>query len=129
MRRNGGPRRVQPMAGVRRGSVLHYLDKALNGSGEEGTDAFLLQRFTTHGDEAAFERLVHRHAALIWDVSRTVLRDVHDREDVFQATLLVLARRAASIRKQESVASWLHGVAYRLAVRARCDAARRRVRE
>jgi RNA polymerase sigma factor (sigma-70 family) len=93
------------------------------------SDGQLLERFTAHRDEAAFAALMDRHGPMVLAVCRGVLHDSHDAEDVFQATFLVLVRRADAVRKQESVGSWLHGVAYRLAARARLEAARRRARE
>jgi RNA polymerase sigma factor (sigma-70 family) len=95
----------------------------------EGTDAQLLHAFATHHDEAAFTQIVRRHGPTVLGVCRRVLRHSHDAEDVFQATFLVLARKAGSIRKGEALAGWLHGVSYRIALRARRAAARRRKHE
>jgi RNA polymerase sigma factor (sigma-70 family) len=93
------------------------------------TDRQLLERFARLGDEAAFAHLVRRHGALVLGVARDVLRNPHDADDVFQATWLVLARRARAVRWQESVGGWLCEVAHRLALRARAQSARRRNRE
>jgi len=92
------------------------------------TDGQLLERFA-RGDaagEAAFEALVGRHGAMVARVCRGTLDDDHEAQDAAQATFLILARRAGSIRRRESVASWLFGVAARVSARARVDAARRR---
>jgi RNA polymerase sigma factor (sigma-70 family) len=78
-------------------------------------DEELLQRFVNGRDEAAFAVLVRRHGAMVFSVCRATLRQRQDAEDVCQATFLVLARHATTIRKRTSLASWLHGVAYRLA--------------
>jgi RNA polymerase sigma-70 factor (ECF subfamily) len=77
-------------------------------------------------DDEAFALLVRRHGAMVLAVCRRVLDNEHDAEDAFQATFLVLARQARSIHKQESVGSFLYGVAYRISLRARADAARQR---
>jgi RNA polymerase sigma factor (sigma-70 family) len=95
----------------------------------ELSDSELLDRFTTRHDEEAFELLVQRHGPLVLRVCRRVLQDVHDAEDAFQATFLVLARKAASIRNRASVGGWLYEIAYHLAVQARAGAARRRHHE
>jgi RNA polymerase sigma factor (sigma-70 family) len=92
-------------------------------------DGVLLERFTRNADEAAFNALMLRHGPLVWSVSLRGTRHEQDAEDVYQATFLLLARKACSIRKGGSVSSWLYGVAHRLALRARSDAARQRERE
>ena len=96
------------------------------------SDAELLDRFLgRRGDtaEAAFEALVSRHGPMVLDVCGNVLRNPHDAQDAFQATFLVLASRAGSIRRRDSLASWLLGVARRVALRTRANAARRRTYE
>jgi RNA polymerase sigma factor (sigma-70 family) len=93
------------------------------------SDAELLSRFVASKDADAFTTLMQRHGRMVWSVCRHVLRHDHDAEDAFQAAFLVLARKAGSIRKGTSVASWLHGTAYHIASRARRDAATRRAHE
>ena len=93
------------------------------------TDAELIDQFTRSRDEAselAFTVLVERHGPIVLHVCRRVLSDHGAAEDAFQATFLVLARRAASIAKHESLGSWLYGVAYRVASSSRAASARRR---
>src|SRR5262245_47262666 len=93
------------------GAMLRYI-RQVTGTARDQSDGQLLASFAAHREEAAFAALVQRHGSLVWGVCRHVLRHEHDTEDAFQATFLILARRAGSIRKGESVASWLHGVAY-----------------
>jgi RNA polymerase sigma factor (sigma-70 family) len=93
------------------------------------TDGQLLESFVNGRDEAAFEALVRRHGPMVLGVCRRVLHDPQDSEDAFQATFLVLVRKAPSIAQRELVANWLYGVAYRIALDARATAMRRRARE
>ena len=81
------------------------------------------------GREAAFTALVERHGPMVLSVCREVLGDSHDADDAFQATFLVLLRKSGSVRNVDSVASWLHGVAFRIGRRAKADAIRRIARE
>src|SRR3954447_26099637 len=93
------------------------------------TDRQLLERFGTCGGEAAelaFEGLVERHGPMVLRVCRSVLRDEHEAHDAFQATFLVLLSKAESLWVCDSLAPWLHAVAYRVALCARASAARRR---
>jgi RNA polymerase sigma factor (sigma-70 family) len=89
----------------------------------------ILDRFIVERDEVALAALIARHGSMVLGVCRRILRDEHAIEDAFQATFLVFARRAGTIRGNESVGRWLHGVAYRISVRTRANCAKRRVRE
>ena len=96
------------------------------------TDDQLLERFLARSDkadsEAAFAALVERHGTMVLSVCRRIVREPHDSDDAFQATFLVLARRARSILGRGELAAWLFGIARRVALRARNDASRRRER-
>jgi RNA polymerase sigma factor (sigma-70 family) len=111
-------------------SVVRYLRRVTGGpAAEEPTDGQLLERFIAQRDQAAFALLLERHGAMVLGVCGRVLDDPNDVDDAFQASFLVLVRKASSIRKTESLASWLYGVAQRTAHKARCTAALRRTRE
>jgi RNA polymerase sigma factor (sigma-70 family) len=95
------------------------------------TDGQLLEWFVTgrgagEAAEAGFTALVDRHGPMVLRVCRQILGDTHDAQDAFQATFLILVRKAGSVRKRDSVASWLHGIARRVALRAKFDRSRRR---
>src|SRR5262245_7155703 len=97
--------------------------------GRDITDGQLLDRFLHHRDESAFAALVERHGPMILGVWRRALGNSADAEDAFQATFIVLMRRAESLAGRPVVGDWLHGVARRTALKARTAAARRRARE
>jgi RNA polymerase sigma factor (sigma-70 family) len=110
--------------------VLRFL-RALGPAGpdEEATDGQLLARFVRQRDEAAFVALFRRHGPMVWGVCRRALPDADTAEDAFQATFLVLLRKAGSVGRPESLASWLYAVACRTAARAKALRARRHARE
>jgi RNA polymerase sigma factor (sigma-70 family) len=113
------------MPAAERNAVLRYLRRLVDAPGAGAVaDAELLERFVAVRDEAVFELLLWRHAAMVLDVCQGVLRDAHAAEDAFQATFLVLARKAASIGKGESLGGWLYRVAYRVALKARARGAK-----
>jgi RNA polymerase sigma factor (sigma-70 family) len=95
----------------------------------EWTDGQLLERFVSRGETAALEVLVRRHASMVWGVCRRILPNDHDAEDAFQATFLVLVRKASSVMPRALVGNWLYGVAHQTAVKARATTAKRRARE
>src|SRR4051812_8616806 len=112
------------------GPALDHLRRSLlRDGGPDPTDGELLEDFISRGDAAAFEGLVRRHGPMVLGVCRRILRDHHDAEDAFQATLLVLARKAASVVPREKLGHWLYGVAYRTAMKARATKDKRRGRE
>ncbi len=118
------------MATAQLGTLLRHLHHLAAGRGDEPrTDRQLLDDFIARRDEAAFAALLARHGPMVLRVCRRVLHHEQDAEDAFQAAFLVLARKAASIRKRDSLAEWLHGVAYRTAMEAKRTASRRRQRE
>src|SRR6516165_7795387 len=115
------------------GVVLRQLRTLFNvGAVRELTDGQLLERFATERGEAAelaFAVLVERHGPMVFRVCRGVLTDWHDTEDAFQATFLVLVKKARGLWVSDSLGPWLHQVAVRTASAARLDAARRQRHE
>src|SRR5262249_26967628 len=119
-------RGAKSMPGTNRGAVLRDIDRIFNKGSMTGlAEGQLLREFTTRGDEIAFEALVTRHGPMVLGVCRRLLHDPRDVEDAFQATFLVLLRRAAALHAADPLGPWLHGVAYRVAARIRAQAARR----
>ncbi len=118
------------MASGPRESVHRGLDRVFHQGTVAGlAEGELLRQFVASRDGVAFEALVARHGPLVLGVCRRMLGDHHDAADAFQATFLVLVRKAGSLRNAEQLGPWLHGVAFRVAARARSDSTRRRERE
>ena len=115
----------QPLA-----PVIRYLRKLTAPKGNiDATDAELLARFAAHREEEAFTALVHRYGPMVLAVCRRIVRDAHAAEDAFQATFLVLARKAGSLTQPELLGPWLYGVASRTARKAKIEMARRNSHE
>ena len=106
--------------------LRHLRQAAFRAHTGDLSDGQLLERFLTLREEVAFESLVRRHGPMVLGVCRRVLLNAHDAEDAFQATFMVLVRKAGSIVPRELVGNWLYGVAYRTALKARSIASRRR---
>jgi RNA polymerase sigma factor (sigma-70 family) len=118
------------MAQGHAGLVLRHLRELLDRPPAGDTrDSQLLQDFCARQDQTAFAGLVRRHGPMVLRVCRRVLHHEQDAEDAFQATLLVLARKAEAIRRRECLGAWLYEVAYHVALKARTQAARRREHE
>jgi RNA polymerase sigma factor (sigma-70 family) len=118
------------MADGSRANVLRHLRQLIRArAAQDLTDGELLGQFIARRDEAAFALLVQRHGPMVLGACRRILRDEHHAEDAFQATFLVLVRKAASIRRRQSLGSWLYGVVQRVARKAKARASRRAARE
>jgi RNA polymerase sigma factor (sigma-70 family) len=114
------------MAEAHPNPFLHQLRHLLGNVPEAAlTDGQLLERFLTNRDETAVEVLVRRYGPLVFGVCRRVLHNTHAAEDAFQATFLVLLRKAPALDRSKPLGNWLYTVAYRLALRARANEARR----
>src|SRR6478735_8530779 len=110
-------------------TILQRLRRVALAHDGELSDALLLARFVERRDAAAFEVLVRRHGPMVMGTCRRILRCPHDAEDAFQATFLVLARKADAVSPREMLPNWLHGVAHQTALKAKAVADRRRGRE
>src|SRR5262245_61701258 len=112
------------------GTLLGHVQRIAGADLADGlTDRQLLERFTSRREPAALAALVRRHGRLVLSACRQVLTNEADVEDAFQATFLVLLRKAGTTCWRVSVGSWLFGVAHRIAVRARAETGKRRRRE
>jgi RNA polymerase sigma factor (sigma-70 family) len=118
--------RAQQRVGV----VLHHLDGLIGAcQSSEQSDRQLLECFAANLDDTAFATLVRRHGAMVLSTCRRILGHQQDAEDAFQATFLVLARKAGSVRWQDTVGHWLHQAAYRISLRTKSSTHRRRTHE
>src|SRR5215469_10531090 len=118
------------MATAALGTVLGNLRRSLLRQDEAGlTDGELLECFIARRDESAFEALMRRHGPMVLGVCRRILRNEADAEDAFQATFLVLVRKAGTIRYRGQVSNWLYGVAHNTALKARAMIRKRRIKE
>jgi RNA polymerase sigma factor (sigma-70 family) len=117
------------MATAAQHPVIRYIRRLSVGPADGPSDGELLGRFARQRDGAAFEALVRRHGPAVLGACRRVLRDAHAAEDAFQATFLVLARKAGALERPAALGPWLYGVAVRTALKARAGAARRRQQE
>jgi RNA polymerase sigma factor (sigma-70 family) len=109
----------------RSGRLLRCVHRIAAQVGPGPNDSGLLASFLTGRDPSAFEAMVARHGPMVLRVCQHILGNQHDAEDAFQATFLVLARKAGSVRPAGCLAAWLHGVACRIALGARATARRR----
>src|SRR4051794_30287179 len=108
------------MAGGTTGVIVRQLERLFTTGVVAGlTEGQLLDRFVASNDEAAFEALLSRHGPMVLGVCRRLLRDPNDVDDAFQATFLVLVRKAGTLRRRALLGNWLYGVAYRVAARSR----------
>ncbi len=112
-----------------KGVIQHLRGAMLSRAGVGLPDARLLEDYVDRRDQAAFAAIVQRHGPMVWGVCRRVLGSYHDAEDAFQATFLVLVRRATSITSPELLGNWLYGVAHQTAIKARSTVSRRKGRE
>jgi RNA polymerase sigma factor (sigma-70 family) len=110
-------------------NVIQRLRRVVLRECDDVSDGKLLDRFVATGADDAFATLLHRHAAMVLGVCRRILGNAHDAEDAFQATFLVLIRKAAGLRGRRTVGDWLYGVAYHTALKARAASGKRRVME
>jgi RNA polymerase sigma factor (sigma-70 family) len=118
------------MATVQLSGVIQHLRRAMLVRDTAGlTDQQLLEDYISGRNQAALAALVQRHGPMVWGVCRRVLTNYHDAEDAFQATFLVLVRRATSIASPALLANWLYGVAHQTAIKARATVAKRKMRE
>src|SRR5437899_4075029 len=102
-------------------AFVQNLTQKLGGAAAGLSDGQLLQRWLAGRDEAAFELLLRRHGPLVLGLCRRLLRDPRDVEDAFQATFLILLRKASRVRDRRALAAWLYRVAYRVCLRALRD--------
>src|SRR5207249_9034603 len=111
-------------------SFLRRLTRGMAAETLQGqSDRHLIEQLLAGRDEAVFEAIVRRHGPMVYRVCWRVLQQEQDAEDAFQATFLILAQQLRTVRRRASVASWLHGIAHRVALKARAQGATRRRHE
>jgi len=118
------------MASGQKEAVLHHLSRLLRNGTVAGLSEWqLLERYLSQRDEAAFEALVARHGPMVLGVCRRILGNSSEVDDAFQATFLILVKKAGSLGERDAIGHWLYGVAHRVALRARTIAAKRRAKQ
>jgi DNA-directed RNA polymerase specialized sigma24 family protein len=117
------------MATSQLSEVIEHLRSAVVRGGGGPSDGQLLADYLDRRDHAAFAVLLRRHGPMVWGVCRRIVGHAQDPEDAFQATFLVLVRKAASVVPREAVGNWLYGVAYNTALKARAASAKWRRKE
>src|SRR5262249_13560589 len=123
-------RRLAPMSRIEPKSLVDYVCGLVAEGGLDAlSDRALLQRFTSRHDDVAFKTILRRHGPMVMRVCQRWLKRREDAEDVFQATFLVLARKAGTLTWRESIGSWLYSVAHRLAQESRRKQFGRQTRE
>src|SRR5262245_58579211 len=128
MRRTGSKGSAMETSSM--GALIQHLRRMeLLRDGAGSTDGQLLEAYASRQDQVALAALVQRHGPMVWGVCRRVLGNYHDAEDAFQATFLVLVRKAASVTPREMIANWLYGVARQTALKARATVGTRVGRE
>src|SRR5262245_13198775 len=117
------------MAAAHLGAFLRQLTRHISRAQADQSDRQLIEQILARWDESALAVLIGRHGPMVYRVCQRVLQQEQDTEDAFQATWIVLAQKLHTVRKHDSLASWLHGVAHRLSLKARTQANLRRRHE
>ncbi len=106
-------------------AAVQHIHNMVTDPSQSKDDGQLLTAFLANNDQVAFTTIIRRHGPMVLGICQRFLNDFHAAEDAFQATFILLAQQAGCIRKKESLASWLHGVGFRMARETKRAATRR----